>query len=600
MLAAVTITQPMSSLVDALAALRDRVAAVRLPLGLPDAAAARDMRSELVGQLDDYLLPRLRRPDLPLLVVVAGSTGAGKSTLVNSLIRQNVTKAGVLRPTTRTPVLVAHPDDVPALTGPERLLPRLARTPGPTGKPDTIMLAANAAIPRGAAIIDSPDLNSVVEANRYQAERLMMAVDAWLLVTTAERYADVVPWRMLTVARERRTPLAVVLDRVPPDALHDVRDACKALLAANGFEHVPLFVVPETIITDGMVPEYLLDPIMTWLRGPAYDESARAELLIKHLSGQLDSLRGRVGMIAAAVSSQVGAVDQLTTHADRAYAAQRAALYDAVDTGALFRGELLVYWQRFLASDEARTLLGGVVPSAGRVVGAELRAAIVTHAGAAVAAALDRAGDQVTAGWRTLPGGDEALIQHPDFTDPDLAVEPTHDQTGLPRRRGTDTPPPTDAEAVFAAWLATLPSLIARRLADAHPAHRAADEVEPLSDAAAVLLATAVLAGLTPGDLVRDQAATSRAASSASSAAAASSAPPSAAVEAARELVVGLLGASEAHRLVDLARVQLDIALGEAFDRVAARHRRRLAELGITEGQAIALQDAYEAVVRNR
>jgi hypothetical protein len=596
MLAAVTITQPMSSLVDALAALRDRVAAVRLPLALPDAAAARDMRSELVGQLDDYLLPRLRRPDLPLLFVVAGSTGAGKSTLVNSLIRQNVSKAGVLRPTTRTPVLVANPEDVAALTGPERLLPRLARTPGATGKPDTIMLASNAAIPRGAAIIDSPDLNSVVEANRYQAERLMMAVDAWLLVTTAERYADVVPWRMLTVARERRTPLAIVLDRVPPDALHEVREACAALLAANGFEHVPLFVVPETIITDGLVPEYLLDPILTWLRGLAYDESARADLLIGHLSGQLDSLRVRVGMISAAVSSQISAIDQLTTYADRAYTAQRAALYDAVDTGALLRGELLVYWQRFLASDEARALLGGVVPRTGTVVGAELRDAIVTHASAAVTAALHRAGEQVTASWRTLPGGDEALVQHPDFGEPDLAEDDDSSRdsvsVGLPRRRGTDTPSPTDTEAVFTAWLATLPTLIERRLADTWPSQRTVDEVGPLAEAATVLLAAAVLAGLTPGDLVREHAGTSRAA--------ATTRPPHASVEAARELVVGLLGASEAHRLVDLARVQLDIALGEAFDRVAARHRRRLAELGITEGLAIALQDAYEAVVRNR
>ena len=43
------------------------------------------VRSELAGQIGDYLLPRLRQMDAPLLMVVGGSTGAGKSTLVNSL-----------------------------------------------------------------------------------------------------------------------------------------------------------------------------------------------------------------------------------------------------------------------------------------------------------------------------------------------------------------------------------------------------------------------------------------------------------------------------------------------------------------------------------
>lgn len=89
-------------LIDALSALRDRVAAVRLPLPLPGAARASQTRVELLAQLDDYLLPRLKDPEAPLLAVVGGSTGAGKSTLVNSLVGRRVSEAGVLRPTTRT------------------------------------------------------------------------------------------------------------------------------------------------------------------------------------------------------------------------------------------------------------------------------------------------------------------------------------------------------------------------------------------------------------------------------------------------------------------------------------------------------------------
>ncbi|MGW7595508.1 dynamin family protein, partial [Streptomyces rubiginosohelvolus] len=61
-----------------------------------------------------------------LLAVIGGSTGAGKSTLVNSLVGRRVSEAGVLRPTTRTPVLVCHPDDQHWFAG-VRVLPQLTR-----------------------------------------------------------------------------------------------------------------------------------------------------------------------------------------------------------------------------------------------------------------------------------------------------------------------------------------------------------------------------------------------------------------------------------------------------------------------------------------
>ena len=90
-----------SSLIDALARLREDVATVRLDLELPGAGEARRVRDDLAAQVNDYLLPRLRQMDAPVLMVVGGSTGAGKSTLVNSLVGAVVSAAGVLRPTTR-------------------------------------------------------------------------------------------------------------------------------------------------------------------------------------------------------------------------------------------------------------------------------------------------------------------------------------------------------------------------------------------------------------------------------------------------------------------------------------------------------------------
>ena len=109
--------------------LRGGVDALRLPLDIAGASQARDVRQQLVEQLDDYVLPRLRALDAPLLAVVGGSTGAGKSTLVNSIVGEPVSRSGVLRPTTRSPVLVHHPDDDRAFSG-GRILPRSTGSPG--------------------------------------------------------------------------------------------------------------------------------------------------------------------------------------------------------------------------------------------------------------------------------------------------------------------------------------------------------------------------------------------------------------------------------------------------------------------------------------
>src|SRR5688572_9553262 len=109
-------------LVEARAALR----AASYPLRLPGAVAARESAAALLAQIDDYLVPRLRRLDGPLVAVVGGSTGAGKSTLVNSLVQAPICPAGVLRPTTRAPVLVGHPVDT-AWFRERSLLPRLTR-----------------------------------------------------------------------------------------------------------------------------------------------------------------------------------------------------------------------------------------------------------------------------------------------------------------------------------------------------------------------------------------------------------------------------------------------------------------------------------------
>ena len=66
---------------------RDHVADLDLGFETPSAQADRAERERTLHQIDDYVLPRLDSLDAPLLAVVGGSTGAGKSTLVKLIAR---------------------------------------------------------------------------------------------------------------------------------------------------------------------------------------------------------------------------------------------------------------------------------------------------------------------------------------------------------------------------------------------------------------------------------------------------------------------------------------------------------------------------------
>src|SRR5690348_1486014 len=158
-------------MLGAVTTLREEVEQARLPLEIPEAMTGRATRDSLLKQLDDYVIPRLRSLDAPLLAVVGGSTGAGKSTLVNSIVDAQVSRSGVLRPTTTTPVLVHHPKDERWFLD-DRILPGLSRVTGAATEDDgeaSLRMVASSSLPPGMALLDAPDIDSVVSANRALA-----------------------------------------------------------------------------------------------------------------------------------------------------------------------------------------------------------------------------------------------------------------------------------------------------------------------------------------------------------------------------------------------------------------------------------------------
>jgi energy-coupling factor transporter ATP-binding protein EcfA2 len=442
---------------DALREVRDRVAAAPLVLATAGRDEARRTARSVVDQVDDYLLPRLRDLDAPLLTVVGGSTGAGKSTLVNSLVGVPVTTAGVLRPTTRSPVLVCSPADAPAFAG-ERVLPGLARVTGGPGGPGTLELVVRDDVPAGLALLDAPDVDSVVASNRDLASQLLAAADLWVFVTTASRYADAVPWDVLRTAQERGTALAVVLDRVPPEAVAEVAQDLAGMLQRAGLSSARLFVVEERPLTGGLLPPEQVAPLRTWLHALAADREQRAAVVRQTLTGALASLESRVAMVAAAVQEQDAAARELSAAAHAAYADACATIDDGVRGGALLRGEVLSRWQEFVGTGEwMRSLQNSVgrlrdrltAALTGRPTAAEdLSGALETGVAALLRAEADRAAERTTTTWRALPGGATLLGEDGDALArvsadfPEAAAAQVRDWQGavldLVRQQGAD------------------------------------------------------------------------------------------------------------------------------------------------------------------
>ncbi len=339
-------------MINGLVRLREGLLGATLPLDLPRVEEHRSARKEMIDQIEDYVLPRLMSIDAPLLTVVGGSTGAGKSTLVNSLVGRRVTEPGVLRPTTRSPVLVHNPADSEWFSE-DRVLPDLARTSAASADPGALQLVAADSVPQGLAILDAPDIDSVEEANRTLAAQLLAAADLWLFVTSAARYADQVPWDFLRSAAERSTAVAIVLDRTPPDAVDEVSTHLAKMLTTRGLRDSPLFTVTEgTVDSDGLLPPEHVKEIRGWLESLAGDAAARAAVVKRTLDGAVRTIAKRSYVVADAAAEQVTMLERLRRDVDRAYADALAKVDEAAADGTLLRGEVLARWQEFVGTGE--------------------------------------------------------------------------------------------------------------------------------------------------------------------------------------------------------------------------------------------------------
>src|SRR5213076_1528138 len=181
----------------------------------------------------------------------------------------------------------------------QRILPDLERTTRATADPDGLQLVASPAMPKGLALLDAPDIDSVVEENRSLAAQLLAAADLWLFVTSAARYADQVPWGFLHQAAERSAAVAIVLDRTPPDAVETVAGHLARMLAVRGLRDSPLFTINEaTLSENGLLAPRHVAEIRGWLSELGGDADARAAMIRQTLEGAVRSLTRRAHTVA--------------------------------------------------------------------------------------------------------------------------------------------------------------------------------------------------------------------------------------------------------------------------------------------------------------
>ena len=339
-------------MLDAVRAVRDAVAGTRLS----DSDTEADARA-IVNQLDDYILPRLANLDAPLLAVIGGSTGSGKSTLVNAVLRERVSNPGVIRPTTRQPVLVANPADADWFNSPQ-VLPGLARSHGAGDEQSTTLrIVPTGSIPEGLALLDAPDFDSIDDRNPALASQLLAAADLWVFVTTPARYADQLVWNFLHDAASRGIEVVVVLNRLDEVSADTVPDDLRRMMDEAGLHGATVFTVafvpdlggdnPEEFLQDTLVAE-----LRSYLTGLAEDSAARRAVAGKTVAGAATGAIEKVEQLIDARSRQEAFASQLDSAISEQYSTAHTHVIDATSDGKMLRSEVMDRWQDVVGTSD--------------------------------------------------------------------------------------------------------------------------------------------------------------------------------------------------------------------------------------------------------
>lgn len=412
-----------SPLADALRDLAEVIADADFALAGDRRESLLALRDRLIDDVRNHAT-RARDVDAPLLVVLGGVTGAGKSTVTNTIAGRPLVATGVIRPTTMQPTLLCHPADLAWFTGP-RMLASLSRqvvTPeemsaAPTATGSLRVVPLDDLEP-GLALLDAPDIDSVSTANRDLADLLLDAADVWLWFTTVGKYADIESMRYLARAERRGTALVVVLTQVRDSDRDAVIDDFALKLAGIEVQPAALVVIPrvdeewlrrddgavpestppqrrsfwrrrepaaepgqaardgaETVVaeaaqpvtpqSDSMLPQTAMTELQDWLDRLA-DPGERQLRRSQTLRGAVSALSGEVMPIIDGTASELDTAKEMLSTIDRTYDEAVDSFARSIDDGLPLRGEILGRWTDYVGSSRMLELTGRATSQAKR------------------------------------------------------------------------------------------------------------------------------------------------------------------------------------------------------------------------------------------
>jgi len=430
-LATVKVVTSLAERAEVIAALADRRAAL---VREDDAPGAKERARQLRDHVRAYVIPRARALESPLLVVLLGPTGAGKSTLMNTLARATVSRTGVLRPTTREAVLLATDADA-------AILRRGALAGIDAGQ---IVRAPAATAATGMAIVDAPDLDSVERANRAIADALVEAADLGIFVTSAVRYADKVPFDVVQRIAARGLPVLIVVNRMPADGTDQrvVLDDLRRVLKDTALRGIDDAQVQIAAVAEGRVdpsgerlePDAAA-PVLQRVDELARDRERRLALARRALEGALAGLDPLLSAVAADVERAAAEGEALRAITAKSYDAELSALFEELRGGTFLRTEVLRHWESYVKADQiTRFFSRGLGRIRGTIIAAirgmpeapvgVVEKEVTSDVVAVTVARATEAARRVASEWSSRAGPADQLARDPSLwsASPELAA----------------------------------------------------------------------------------------------------------------------------------------------------------------------------------
>lgn len=172
------------------------------------------------------------RLEAPIVCATFGGTGTGKSSLVNALVGEDVTRTGRERPTTRKPVLIAHP-----------------KTPlSALGLPldDLDIVLREADLLRDLVILDCPDPDTseaeTAGSNLERLHALLPYCDVLVYVSTQQKYRSA---RVADELGQAAAGCRIVFVQTHADLDADIREDWRRQLRAH-------YEIPDVFFVDSV------------------------------------------------------------------------------------------------------------------------------------------------------------------------------------------------------------------------------------------------------------------------------------------------------------------------------------------------------------